>query len=133
MGYPLSQRGTLIGYPYVGTHNLGNWESDNAIDIGAAKGTNVFAVDDGTIGSQIGLLPGGNNQGVGPLAGYRLHLVTAANEWYYAHLSEIASNIKAGMKVRKGQYLGRSGVANGVQHLHIACERGNPQKLLGWK
>jgi hypothetical protein len=124
VGYPLGRRGKIIGTPYQGTHTLGDWESDNAVDIAVPKGTPVYAVSDGTIGSQIGSLGKG-----GQFAGLRLHLQTGDNEYYYAHLSKLA--VRAGQRVRAGDLLGYSGEANGVQHLHIGEKRGNPQRRFG--
>jgi hypothetical protein len=37
--YPLARRGKIIGTPYTGTHTLGNWQSDNAVDIAVPVGT----------------------------------------------------------------------------------------------
>ena len=126
LDYPLGARGKIIGTPYKGTHtDFGNWESDNAVDIGVRKGTPVVATADGVIGSQIGPLDSSNPQ----LAGQRLHLVGKGNEWYYAHLSRIT--VKPGQRVRKGQIIGYSGAANGVEHLHIASKRGNPLNEFG--
>jgi murein DD-endopeptidase MepM/ murein hydrolase activator NlpD len=101
-----------------------NWESDNAYDIAVKKGTPIYAAAAGTIGSQIGSL--GTS---GRFEGIRVHLVTAANEYYYAHLSKLAPGIKAGVTVKAGQLLGYSGVANGLAHLHFASKAGDP--LLG--
>lgn len=125
--YPLAVHGQLIGVPYVGTHLLyGNWESDNAIDIAVDTGTPVLAVDDGVIGSQIGPLQTGGDP---RLLGLRLHLKTATNEWYYAHLSHL--DVSAGQHVRQGQRLGLSGSANGVEHLHLASQHSDPAPLIG--
>lgn len=119
--YPLGSRGDLMGLPYQGTHTLfDNWESDNAVDLGVAKGTPVYAVVDGVIGDQIGPLSSSDPK----LAGERLHLVTADNEYYYAHLSQIV--VRAGDQVKKGQLIGYSGTANGVDHLHFAAKVGSP-------
>jgi murein DD-endopeptidase MepM/ murein hydrolase activator NlpD len=123
-GYPLGRTGKVIGTPYSGTHTIGNWESDNAIDLAVPKGTPVYAVGPGTIGSQIGSLGAAAGS---RFAGERLHLVTPGNEWYYAHLSKIV--VKAGQRVKAGQILGYSGEANGVQHLHIASKNGSPLGL----
>jgi murein DD-endopeptidase MepM/ murein hydrolase activator NlpD len=113
--------GKLIGTPYQGTHTIGNWESDNAVDIAVPTGTPVRAVADGVIGPQFGSL--GSS---GRFEGDRLHLITAHNEFYYAHLSSYAAGIKPGTHVKKGQVLGYSGAANGVEHLHFGEKKGDP-------
>lgn len=112
----------IIGRPYEGTHTLGNWESDNAVDLAVPVGTPIYAVAGGTIGKQFGKL----TEGGGRFAGLRLHLVTDGNEFYYAHLSKFAPGIKPGVKVKAGQLLGYSGEANGVAHLHFGEENGSP-------
>ena len=131
-GYALPLGGasfTKLGLPYQGTHSKAmnipsgsnNWESENAIDLGTKVGTPIYAVQSGTIGSQIGPM------GTGRFAGNRVHLDTANNQFYYAHLSKIA--VKAGEHVQKGQLIGYSGEADGVAHLHIAALKGNPAIL----
>ena len=123
--YPLAARGTLIGFPYQGTHTLyGNWESDNAVDIAAPAGTPVYAVEDGTIGKDIGALVSKDPN----LEGLRLHLEAAGNEFYYAHLSRLVA--QPGEHVSAGQLLGYSGSANGVAHLHFAAKTGDPRLAL---
>jgi murein DD-endopeptidase MepM/ murein hydrolase activator NlpD len=124
-----SASGSIIGRPYQGTHSTAyniaggsnNWESENAVDVGAPVGTPVYAVANGKIGSQIGSLGSG-----GRFAGLRLHLVSSTNEFYYAHLSKLAPGIKAGATVKQGQLLGYTGSANGVAHLHFSSKLGNP-------
>lgn len=124
--YPLAVHGQIIGVPYVGTHlDFHNWESDNAVDIAAAKGTVVRASIAGTITSQIGPLDSGNPQ----LLGQRLHVKSSSQELYYAHLSRI--DVHPGEVVHVGQRLGLSGVANGVAHLHFATQHGDPALLIG--
>lgn len=130
--YPLGVQGSIHGGPYQGSHSKSfnkangsdNWESENAIDIYVPIGTPVYAVADGTIGSQIGSL----NSSSPRMAGLRLHLVTNGNEFYYTHLSKLS--VHAGEHVVAGQLLGYSGEANGVEHLHIASKTGNPLDLL---
>jgi murein DD-endopeptidase MepM/ murein hydrolase activator NlpD len=114
--------GKLIGFPYQGTHTLGNWESDNAVDIATPVGTPIRAVADGVIGPQFGSL-GSNNP---RMAGLRVHVISRGNEFYYAHLSKFAPGIRPGTRVRRGQIIGYSGEANGVAHLHFASRKGNP-------
>ena len=99
---------------------IGNWESDNALDLGTAFGTPVYAAFGGTIGNQFGSLNSNN-----PLmAGLRLHLLGGNDELYYQHLSKFAPGIKPGVKVKPGQLLGYTGRANGVDHLHIGDRTG---------
>jgi len=58
------------------------------------------------------------------LAGERLHLNRPGNyqRSYYAHLTK--ATVKSGDNVVASQLLGFSGVANGVEHLHIALLHG---------
>ena len=116
--YPLAKYGNIIGTPYSGTHTLGNWQSDNAIDLRTPIGTKVIAVENGIISSRIGSLGKG-----GRFAGLRLTINGEKNSYYYAHLSSLA--VRAGQPVHFGQVLGRSG-STGVAHLHFACQNGSP-------
>lgn len=125
---PTAQRGSgvsgkLIGLPGQGTHTLGNWESDRAIDEALPEGTPIRAPFDGVIGTQYGSL--GKS---GRFAGMRLHVMGANDEAYLAHLSKLT--VKPGQRVRRGQIVGYSGSANGVAHLHEALRRGNPRSLV---
>lgn len=110
----------IIGTPYSGTHRLGNWESDNAVDIALAKGTPIRAPFGGVVGSRIGSLGSSSPR----MAGLRVHLQGQGQELYFAHLSRL--NVKAGERVKPGQIIGWSGVANGVAHLHLGAKTGNP-------
>lgn len=122
--YPLGAKAALKGVPYQGSHTLyGNWESDNAVDLAVPYGTPVYAAADGVIGSQWGALPSSDPH----LEGLRLHLRTSGNEFYYAHLSRLVA--KPGEHVKAGQLLGYSGRANGLDHLHLGVENGNPISL----
>lgn len=125
-GYPVSVRGNIIGTPGGGTHTLGNWESDNAIDISTKDGTPILATQDGTISKTFASSMDPSSQ----KAGIQVHFNTGDNEWFYTHLSRLAGGIKAGTKVKKGQVIGYSGSANGVGHLHLGVKNGNPLDLL---
>lgn len=121
-GYPLGQKGNIIGTPYSGTHTLGNWESDNAIDISIPMGTPVVAVASGVITQT-----GGQASLAGRFGGFSLHLKTRDNEYFYTHLKKL--KVKEGQKVRAGQVIGISGSANGVPHLHFGVKNGDPRTL----
>lgn len=121
----------VIGYPYQGTHGVGfnqrggsnNWQSENAVDLAAPVGTPVYAVSSGKI-SKAG------SQGLGGrFAGDRVQVDGADNAWWYGHLSKVV--VQPGQTVKAGQLIGYSGEANGVAHLHLAVENGNPLAYVG--
>lgn len=120
-------QGKIIGTPGSGTHTLGNWESDRALDISVPEGTPIYSPFAGTIGSQFGSLGAGPGSRFG---GLRLHVQNPTNEWYGAHLSRFAPGIRPGVRVRPGQLLGYSGIAAGVPHLHEALKFGDPYRLI---
>ncbi len=120
--WPTAPHGTVIGFPGIGTHSFrfppNNWESDNAWDIAVPAGSKVVAVADGKIGKAFGPLPDPDPR----FHGIRLHLETADNEFYYAHLKTTFPGIGPGVTVKQGAILGASGTANGVAHLHIGVK-----------
>ena len=123
-------RGRVVGFPYQGTHNLGNWQSDNAIDVAVPTGTPLVAVADGTICALCGF--GGQvGSGLGRFDGLRLTLNVRGNQVFYKHIKRWAAGIRPGARVKRGQLLGYSWSANGVPHLHIAVRQGNPKALFG--
>ena len=121
-GHPLGKKGVFLGGPYAGTHMLGNWQSDRAVDIGVPVGTKVCAIFAGTVGPRIGPLDSSNPR----FAGLRLTVLGSTDQAYYAHLSRIV--VRRFQHVRKDQLLGYSGTA-GVPHLHIALKRGDPRRF----
>lgn len=129
--YPLAIHGSDLGG--VSAHMaraFGNWQSDNAVDIGCPMGTNVYAVDDGTVVKLGGHWDGTGNSNPN---GWNVTLKTKSNSWFYTHLRSRNPDIKVGSKVKAGKYLGESGAANGVKHLHIGCLHGDPETLLDVK
>jgi murein DD-endopeptidase MepM/ murein hydrolase activator NlpD len=120
-------KGKIIGTPFAGTHTLGNWESDRAIDVAAPVGSPVYSPFGGVIGSQYGSLGAASGS---RFAGLRLHVASPEDEYYAAHLSRFAPGIRPGRRVRPGQLLGYSGSASGVAHLHEALRRGDPYSLV---
>lgn len=129
--WPTSPHGVVIGFPGVGTHSYiyppNNWESDQAWDISIPEGSKIIAVADGKIGPAFGPLPDPNPR----FHGIRLHLETADNEFYYAHLNATTPGLGPGDEVTQGEVLGLSGVANGVPHLHIGLRHLLPLTSLG--
>ncbi len=129
--WPTTRRGEVIGRPYTGTHTLGNWQSDNAIDIAVPARTPIVAVDSGRICSGCGF-GGPAGTGSGRFDGARLTLNTASgNQVFYAHLKRLARGVRPGARVERGQVIAWSWMANGVPHLHIGVRDGNPLQLFG--
>jgi peptidoglycan LD-endopeptidase LytH len=124
-GWAIPASGKVIGTPGAGTHTLGNWESDRALDIALKYGTPVRSPFGGVITPQFGSL--GSS---GRFQGSRLHVRNPTNEWYAAHLSRYAPGIRPGVTVRPGQIIGYSGSASGVSHLHEGLKYGDPYKLI---
>jgi murein DD-endopeptidase MepM/ murein hydrolase activator NlpD len=117
---PTARRGKLIGGPNQGTHTLGNWQSDNAVDIGVPVGTPMVALQDGVV-----VKVKHHPQGSGRFAGDQITVKGAnGNEYFYAHGK---ASVKPGQRIRKGQSLGSTGSANGVAHLHFGQMKGDPR------
>ena len=90
--------------------------SHQAVDIMAARGTPVIAVDDGSIARLQQNGPGGN-------AVYQ-HDPQGGYCYYYAHLDAYALGLAPGQAVKRGQILGFVGstgnASPGAPHLHFA-------------
>ena len=99
-----------------------------AMDIMAARGTPVHAVDDGKLVKLFNSIPGG-------LTIYQFD-PSGQLSYYYAHLDRYADGVKEGMDLRKGDligYVGSTGNANPQgPHLHFAVFRLGPEKQW-WK
>lgn len=116
---------------------LGDWESDNALDITLLLGTPITAVAPGYVSGAVGPC-GGNKVRTGPTtkcsgrgyglcdknpagirAGFRLAICHDSGMIsFYHHMTELV--VKPGARVAQGDILGYSGSANGSAHLHFA-------------
>ena len=122
--YPLAKRGKLIGRPYQGTHSIGNWQSDNAVDISIPVGTQMIAIDDGVVTKVSRHAQDGSR-----FAGDAITIKgERGNAYFYKH--GVAS-VSVGQTVRRGQVIGTSGSANGSPHLHLGFMKGNPVQIIG--
>lgn len=119
----VAKGGSIIGTPFKGTHTLGNWQSDNAIDVALPVGTKLRVPEDAVVEKVAGSYKGGADRFDGFQVTVRLK---DGNRLFYTHLK--GARVKAGQRLRAGQAIGRSGAANGVEHLHLGAERGNPKR-----
>ena len=99
-----------------------------AIDIMAARGTRVFAVDDGKLVKLFHSVPGG-------ITAYQFD-PQGRLAYYYAHLDGYADGLKEGMALRRGDligYVGSTGNASAeAPHLHFAVFLLGPERQW-WK
>jgi murein DD-endopeptidase MepM/ murein hydrolase activator NlpD len=109
------------GVPAHMSRPLGNWQSDNAIDMMAPPGTPCFAVADGRIdpGAGFGFRDNGST-----VWGCRLTLLTGDGlRCFYTHLGRYARGIAPGAAVRQGQLLGWLGRPPRFEaHLHFGAQ-----------
>ena len=99
-----------------------------AIDIMAARGTRVFAVDDGKLVKLFHSVPGG-------ITAYQFD-PQGRLAYYYAHLDRYADGLKEGMAIKRGDligYVGSTGNASpDAPHLHFAVFVLGPERQW-WK
>jgi len=95
-----------------------------AIDIAAARGTPVLAVDDGTLVKLFTSIRGG-------LTLYQFDS-GRRHAYYYAHLDRYSADLKQGMALRRGDVIGYVGTTGNAPseapHLHFAVFRLGPEK-----
>ena len=115
-GQPGVNAGAIIGTPYGGTHTLGNWQSDNALDISLPIGTPLQAYAAGTVTK---ISPGSRNP-ADRFAGDGVTITGPRGGIFYKHLFSTA--VRVGQQVGAGQIIGSSGSANSVPHLHVGFE-----------
>ncbi len=117
------RHGKLIGVPHSGTHTLGNWQSDNAVDLGTPNGTVLESVADGKVVKRKGSYKGGSSR----FDGIQVTIEgDDGRQYFYTHLSK--SHLKPGQRIKAGQAIGRSGSANGVPHLHLGVSKGDARR-----
>jgi murein DD-endopeptidase MepM/ murein hydrolase activator NlpD len=99
-----------------------------AIDIMAARGTRVFAVDDGKLVKLFKSVPGG-------ITAYQFDPQSRL-AYYYAHLDRYADGLKEGMELKRGDLIGYVGSTGNASpdgpHLHFAVFVLGPERQW-WK
>jgi hypothetical protein len=110
-----------------GTRAIGNWWSDNAIDLMGPAWAAVYAVEDGLIGA-VTLRPT-NGRGVSDGATVFLH-GNSGTSYAYMHLEGSTVTVRQGMRVKAGTFIGRIGPRTaGGPHLHLGVNRGDPARV----
>ncbi len=116
---PTGGKGKAIGYPCRGTHiGLGNWQSDNAVDISVPIGTPLFAPEDGVV-TKVRQKADGCGGG-GRFAGTQVTIQGTSTSFFFTHLCKV--NVRTGQRVKAGTKIGESGEANGTPHLHFGVQ-----------
>jgi peptidoglycan LD-endopeptidase LytH len=107
----------------------GEGRTHEALDILAARGTPVRAVEDGTLAKLF------NSRGGGGLTIYQFD-PSQTFCYYYAHLDGYAPGLREGQSVRRGQTIGFVGSTGNAPpnapHLHFAIFRLTPERQW-WK
>jgi murein DD-endopeptidase MepM/ murein hydrolase activator NlpD len=114
----------VIGTPGKGTHTIGNWQSDNALDISMPNGTPVRVPNGAVVEKVAGQYEGGASRFDGFQVTVRLK---NGQRLFFTHLMD--AKVKPGQKLKGGQVIGSSGSANGVPHLHFGVEQGDPHRF----
>ncbi len=106
------------------TQSRGAGRSHDAIDIAAARGTPVLAVDDGRVAKLFTSVPGG-------LTVYQFDRQEKI-AYYYAHLDAYASGVLEGKQLKRGELVGYVGSTGNASpdgpHLHFAVFVLGPEK-----
>jgi len=133
---PLRQRALVLPVEGVAAGQLSDTYTQaraagaphEALDIMAARGTPVYAVEDGQIAKLFLSKPGG-------ITVYQFD-PDSRYAYYYAHLDRYADGLAEGAFVRKGQvigYVGSTGNASpAAPHLHFAIFKLGPERQW-WK
>ena len=125
-----------VSGPHVLTDSWGDFRADlrgqghQGNDIMAARGVPVVAVADGTIKRLTR-----QETGLGGIWIWQVD--NAGNEYYYAHLNDIAAGLDAGSKVTAGQQIGTVGNTGdaryGDPHLHFEIHPGGGSAIDPYK
>ena len=113
-----------------GSRAVGNWYSDNAIDLMGPAWAAVYAVEDGLIGA-VTLRPT-NGRGVSDGSTVFLH-GDSGTSYAYMHLEGSTVTVRQGMRVKAGSFIGRIGPKTaGGPHLHLGVSRGDPAAVFNF-
>jgi len=126
----VSQGGGLIGKPGQGTHSASGWANNNAWDVKAPVGAEVYSITNGVVDS-IKKGTGSNVVKSGVKKIYGDQVVIKSNDGnpdvFYTHID---SNLSDGDKVNIGDVIGTIMQGGGITpHVHIGLSSGNLSDL----
>lgn len=132
--FPIAAAFPVRNYGGVAAHKsrpLGNWQSDEAIDIGCPERSQVLAIDDGHVTKISGYDPDGGP--VGTIFGQSMTIrLDSGREVFYTH-QKMHPQTELGERVVAGEMLSwvadYGPVGRWPEHLHIAWSAGNPEEL----
>lgn len=110
---------------------LGNWQSDNAVDIMAPAGSTFVAPVSGRVTNISGRDPRQGTYGkTGTLFGRSVTIQAPdGREWFVTHLDN--PTVRVGQFVTAGTPVSRIGDWGDRSHAHVATSQGDPRQLLG--
>ena len=119
-------------------HGSNNWQSENAVDIKTTWLTPVYAVHDGQVGN-FGVEPDNDRpvyyatpdsmSKLDRFGGNRVNLIGSSQSTYYTHMARLNTKvIYRNARVKRGDLIGWTGIANTLPHLHFACLKGDPRQ-----
>jgi murein DD-endopeptidase MepM/ murein hydrolase activator NlpD len=117
--------GSLIGYPGQGTHSAEGWANNNAWDVAAPTGTDVYSITNGTV---VSFLKGDGSMkksGVKKIYGDQVKVQSndGKPDVFYTHID---SNLQKGNSVKEGDVIGKIMTLPGMpSHVHVALSSGN--------
>lgn len=132
--FPIAARWPVRNFGGVAAHKsrpLGNWQSDEAIDIGCPERSQVLAIDDGRVTKISGYDPDGGP--VGTIFGQSMTIqLDSGLEVFYTHQkmhpqTEVDERVVAGEMLSWVADYGP--VGRWPEHLHIAWSTGNPEDM----
>jgi GH24 family phage-related lysozyme (muramidase) len=127
----VSQGGGLIGRPGQGTHSASGWANNNAWDVKAPVGADVYSVTDGVVSSiRKGTGSDVVKSGVKKIYGDQVSIKSNDGnpDVFYTHID---STLSAGDKVNVGDVIGTIMQGGGITpHVHIGLSSGNLSDLV---
>lgn len=127
----VSQGGGLIGKPGQGTHSASGWANNNAWDVKAPVGAEVYSITNGVVSSiRKGTGSDVEKSGVKKIYGDQVSIKSdnGSPDVFYTHIDSTLNN---GDKLKVGDVIGTIMQGGGITpHVHIGLSSGNLSDLV---